>query len=53
MAKVATTKTSAKRYRVSGGTGVKSKSVSSGNNGMAAAILSSGGVFVTDKKMKR
>ena len=33
------------KYRVSGETGVKSESVSSGNGGMAEAVLSPGGTF--------
>ena len=47
MARVAATGASANHSRVSLITGVKFDSAFSGNNGMAAAVLSPGGVFVT------
>ena len=39
-------------YLVPWGTGGKSESVSSENSGMAAAVLSPGGVFVEKRKKK-
>ena len=35
-----------------GGTGRKSESITSGNDGMAATVLSSGGVFMDKRKIK-
>ena len=52
-ARVTAAGTSEKKYRVPWGTGGKSESVSSGNGGMAAAVLPPGGVSVENKKIKR
>ena len=49
MSRVTAPQTSAKHYRFFWGTGIKSESVSRGNGGIAASVLSPGGVFATGK----